>query len=481
MLRSELLTNSAAPLTATQDPVNIVREWPILFELFWPPDQSRAYTARVVRSESGATPGREASVSDAVPRRTRPVQARVLRNSELMLDAAMAILAEEGWAQLTIFGVARRMGLSERPVRNRVSTRSELAALVWRERVAGPLTAALDHCREGLDSACAREDTTPLAEALCLLNRREPWQDAAGELLILGHFLPDLALAIEDTVGVTVRSWLDETDASIAANTTGDGAAQRQAARLGYTLCLALGILLGSRLERSARVDLRRALDPRIRALVAADGPCELPDRTAAHVDLEQNLAPEDAHLDALLNATLRLIARYGFDGVTVRDIAAEAGFTEGLIFHRYRTKMEMVLDATRRQNQVGWQVNHEFFESLERDFGPGIAEGVTLREFMRPSIADGRAMALEQVRLTWHDEELAEATRIELDAFRTQLLQTPGWEAHETEDDFYLNVVIPYGAYVLPLLVPQAHLLAWAAITVPLQEHLRARTTEIG
>lgn len=54
------------------------------------------------------------------------------------------------------------------------------------------------------------------------------------------------------------------------------------------------------------------------------------------------------AHADvrtALMDAALRAFARKGYEGATVRDIAAEAGVAPGLLYHYFESK-EAVLQA---------------------------------------------------------------------------------------------------------------------------------------
>ncbi len=59
----------------------------------------------------------------------RQPQMRAVRNTELMLDSSTRALAANGWVSFTLARVAREMGISERPVRNRARSRSDLAAI----------------------------------------------------------------------------------------------------------------------------------------------------------------------------------------------------------------------------------------------------------------------------------------------------------------------------------------------------------------
>ncbi len=56
---------------------------------------------------------------------------------------------------------------------------------------------------------------------------------------------------------------------------------------------------------------------------------------------------------DALCRALVRVVAREGFDGVTFRSVAAEAGVTHGLASYHFGTREAMINEALR------WAVSH--------------------------------------------------------------------------------------------------------------------------
>jgi len=55
-------------------------------------------------------------------------------------------------------------------------------------------------------------------------------------------------------------------------------------------------------------------------------------------------IAPKEAVKDAILDATDRLLARFGYRKMTVEDIAAEAGIGKGTIYLHFSSKEELVL-----------------------------------------------------------------------------------------------------------------------------------------
>jgi len=60
-------------------------------------------------------------------------------------------------------------------------------------------------------------------------------------------------------------------------------------------------------------------------------------------------IAPKEAIRDSILDATDRLLARFGYRKMTVEDIAAEAGIGKGTIYLHFSSKEEVVLSHVDR------------------------------------------------------------------------------------------------------------------------------------
>jgi len=58
---------------------------------------------------------------------------------------------------------------------------------------------------------------------------------------------------------------------------------------------------------------------------------------------------PRRAEVDqAILDATVELLARHGYDGVTMEGVAAEAGVGKATLYRRWPGKPDLILDAIR-------------------------------------------------------------------------------------------------------------------------------------
>ena len=51
---------------------------------------------------------------------------------------------------------------------------------------------------------------------------------------------------------------------------------------------------------------------------------------------------------EEIANALMRIMAKKGYEGAALSDVAAEAGLTQGLIHYHFKDKMEILLEAQR-------------------------------------------------------------------------------------------------------------------------------------
>ncbi|MBU6243894.1 MAG: TetR/AcrR family transcriptional regulator [Actinomycetales bacterium] len=332
----------------------------------------------------------------------------------------------------------------------------------------------VDEMRQALDralEAAARADhlavraagPSPawLARALESFLRPDPVLRAATEILVMSQFDEGLSAAIGTTLGDSVSQWCspsrrDATDA----------------ARCAYLVSTAFGLLLARTRAGVAELRLMGEAELLFAALTSDATPSLLPQEAAEHLGRFLDFDTGDPALDALLRATLEEVGRAGFDAATTAGIGRASGYSEGLLFARYPSKVEVFVDATRRQHAQNWRLNEAFQRGVIAAHGEGIAEAVVIREFQRPHLSLARAIHLEQVRLALHDERLRQVQWGELDALVAESTASdPTWHPAASPAHLHLSVAIGLGAACLPMLVPDAWQLPYDVVTVPFNE----------
>ena len=312
-------------------------------------------------------------------------QARVLRNDALILDAALDATAPDGWPGLALTAVARRAGLSQRPVANRFVDRSELATAVWRERAAPVLLTALEHALSTAGLIPGEASATGFHAAMEHLARPHKALLAALELLIMSNFDPTLASEVKQGVAAEVLGWCTPQRGKPT---------KAQAAGRAYLLIVALGLVAVARRPGSEQVDLTEELGTLFTALQADASPQPLPKAYLQHLADDIPFNTGDPIHDALLTSVLRLVGTSGYDGATSARIARDAKVSEANIFLRHASKLDLFIDASARHHALGFPANAEFQQRLEEQHGAGITEAVMIREFLRPKFNHQRALS---------------------------------------------------------------------------------------
>lgn len=382
-------------------------------------------------------------------------QARALRNDERIVDAATRLSADEGWAGLVPSRVAAASGVSRSTVQDRFADRSALGAAVWARRCQPQIQVALGIL---LDSLTQDAEPNTRAAALATFMRPSVELSAASELMIAAHYDATVRDAIVSTLGAATARWLG-------------GRNRGRSGRTAYLLSAGLGVLLASRRTGFDVIDLSPIGEALAAAVRQERSPTTLPTATAPHLTGDLDLAPDDPPLNALLNAALREIGNHGFEGASVDRIAKSSHHTKGLVFSRFPSKLELFLEATRRQQSLALAANEGFMREVTAVHGRGIAEAVTIREWQRPHLDYGRAIALEQVRLTWHYPELKKTHEAELDAAVAQFAESESAPFTHSAAIVRFGYAVGLGVALLPMLYPTAYRLAYDVMTVPLVE----------
>jgi len=381
-----------------------------------------------------------------------------LRNSEALLDSAVALVAQEGWEGLSFRSVTRGAGLSPQALRSRYTDLSSLATGLWQDRLSPALEEVISRLVEVADDPAGTRAMEELRDISQLVMRPDDSLKAAADLLLVSQFHPDLQDSVEHSLGRSVARWCRPRAGKLTA---------ASAARRAYLVISGLGLLLGSHHPGSARLDLSDALAPLLEALQEDREPQPLPEVPADQFSASLEFDSGDPLGDAILTATLEEVADRGYDRTTTARIAANAGCTEGAIFARYPSKLELFNDANRRQIEAGYELNEEYLRNLGDEYGAGVAEAVYMREVHMPKNRYLRALHLESLRVTWYEPRVLKANAREVTAAyaRFHPLRTPSQR--------HLDYSISLGSSALPLLDSRCWSLPYDVVLIPFMDLL--------
>jgi AcrR family transcriptional regulator len=380
---------------------------------------------------------------------------RVRRTDRALCAASIRVAAEEGWGDFTFARVARQAGTSRRPLQDRFTGRSELAASTWSESAEPVLRGLLVEFLASAGLLHTDPDHERLVAVMDLLAHPAPEVQAAVEFLIVAQFEPALRSAVASTLGAEISRWCAPQDGVLSAE---------DAARRAFMLSAALGLVLVARRPGVERIDVAHIAEVLLRALSVRVAPRSVPTYDTSHIDDPVPFVSGDEVRDRLLQATLDIVGESGYDAATVDAIAHRAGSSQGALFARFPTKVALFLDASRHQAAHAMRANEEWMERIAAVHGRGMAEAAFIRESQRPGRDRLRIIALEQMRTGWHEPVIREAIAREYAAFVAEAHATrPGFNLAES----HVGFAIGGGTLLLAVLCPDAWLLPYDVVTV--------------
>lgn len=384
-----------------------------------------------------------------------------MRNDEVLLDAAVGLAAESGWAGLGLNTVARQAGLSQRTMINRFEDRSDLAATLWDTRLAQPLQAAVTELLEAAGLLGESGSRTRFRAAMATFDQPDQNLLAAVELLVMSQFDGHLATAVQHSSGVKAAEWGSPRAGSLT---------KVDAARRCYAMLLAFGLVAMSRPRVEGRFAMNAQYDKHFEALNSPSKPAALPKVPTWHMGRTTEFQTGDPIRDVFFSAVLNAVAEHGYQGATADVISEPTGYSQATLFSRFGSKAELFLQATAEQNLRSLEANRVYTDRIAEIATPGMADAVTLRMFMRPQLARLRALDSEQMRMSWHDEQIGNARR---ELARTSIREVtdshPEWSAQQIRAQVQVDNAMGAGLLLLPLLLPDAWKLPFDVVTVPL------------
>lgn len=260
--------------------------------------------------------------------RTRGRQQRGLVTDDRILDAAVATVAAQGADHVGLRDVAAAAGLTYGALYARYANVAELLADLWERRLA----AELRNLAEAAATFRPAADDAP--ERLAALLATTPARRSLVDLLSVTARVDDLADVVPPSAASILRG------AGLLPDAAAPGSAP-DVVGLGI-----LGLALGS--VAQAPIDGGRAGDAEaivtwLRAGAGRRRPEPLPELPAT---AEPRLpAIPDLRRARLLEATLRVIARSGVQGATLRRISRASGYAHTAVYQEYGSLHALIAD----------------------------------------------------------------------------------------------------------------------------------------
>jgi AcrR family transcriptional regulator len=407
----------------------------------------------------------------ARPRRAR--SARAFATDRQVLDGAASVILSSGWDSLTVLSCAKAAGLSSKAVNDRHASVSALGVAVWRDGIGESLHQAIVDVLESMLPSTSDEavDSRTGERAFGLLARPSDSLIIAVELLGAAVFDAVLRQALSSDLSTWLAPWCapkGKVTASRAAQST-------------YLVVAALGLLFAFRRPYAVKAKFAGDVEALVRAFANPAKPMSLPKAEAAHMRLDPPGPVNDEH-DALLAATILEVAANGYPAATLVRIMAATDSTEGLLYSRYASKIELFIAAVNWRTENGLMVNLNWFRGISEKIGPGAAEAVLWREYMRPEHQLGRGLAIEQIRTGWREPALQEVNDAAEATFaKTLMASNPSLTRAEALSKFHWDISLGYGAELLPSFLPDAWKLPFEVVTVPLLDAPDADALALG
>lgn len=394
-------------------------------------------------------------------------QARSIQRDGIILDAAQEILADSGWRALSLLSTAEAAGVSRKSLHTRFTGKASLAVAVWRERLVDPLLKILEETLSAGGLLSTKASASNFEASLSAAAKPSQELLASVELLIISLFEKELKDEIKRVFSKQVIDWCTPKSGK---------ATKAVCAKRAYVIMLVLGYILASRIPREKdSIKVRVTSSNLFESLQEVRKPETLPNFTFTHLDEEIDFETGDPALEALFNATIKTVGERGFEGASINAISNAAGYTEGLLFSRYKTKLELFLAATHASNVIGLRKNNAAMLKIQQGHPLGIAEAVMMRESLKPGIERGRALHMEQLRVAWAVPDLKETIVKEIEEFiKGAQKERNYWEGDDAFNFIHFSYALGLGLSLLATIDPSAYLLPYSVVTAPMEEHLR-------
>ncbi len=389
-------------------------------------------------------------MTEVLAKRRRPRTA--LANDVLIRQSAISLLAHGGIAGFTLSAVARTAELSHTATSQRFADRDDLLCDVWENVLCAHLDVIISWAETQLDKPAAPADLESPATKSLLLQSDETL--AFVELLSLAVTTPKLRRAVRESFDTHVRAV--STDNLV------------RATQLSFLIAMMIGAMCELRTTKANLSVLAKLIEEVVGEVSEPTDDVALPNEDASYLDVIE-FDSGDVKRDAILASCLDNVAQHGFENTTTRMIVQQAGVSEGLLFSMFGSKLDVFIEASMLHTRRGFQKNLDFVVEVTAKYGIGIANALLMREMMHPSRSKQRAIAVEQIRMTWHDAALRRRIdKNKKDLFDSAHFPRPALPVSTAEERAtqLIELAIPTGLYLLAELFPRVANLPFVIVT---------------
>lgn len=330
---------------------------------------------------------------------------RRVDNDSRIRRATVHSIAQIGIDRISMADIARRADLTTGALYGRFETLDDLVLDCWQNELSRTLFESLDALRQILLS-----DSPPIS--------KESWPEisvnttAALQLLVASRRNPILSEGLERELLEWGKKWDLHRESEPTARM-----------RSSIATSLVLAKLLTPYLAIDQDIWLRMSQVIASALAVSRSEVMEYPDAGM----VVTATGPDQLHCD-LVNSTMDVIARSGFEGSSLSRIARRALCTTGAIYSRYESKSELVVDAI-----------EILVASAARVSSRLVIEGASSHD-LSTSVARMFHMALAHERQVWNN-------------FRLEVYLAASWESSirrclrrvkQTSDERYFSLLQP-------------------------------------
>ena len=380
--------------------------------------------------------------------------ARAEKNDERIRDMATGILAGEGVAGLTLGRVARSLGVSHNVLSSRYGELDDLLCDVWAS-VAVPQISLTLVWIFGLVARLGDRFTASDAVIDQGVFRKTREKLVMLELLALAPTRPKLRKAVQETF-----------EEQLGDRARNDPHAATQAV---FLFALVIGVQAELRTTSANQSQLAAVMSEVVTGMAQPGEAVALPEVDASHMR-RYKFQTGDERRDRILTSCLELVSERGLVGATTKAIAEHSGVSEGVIFSLFESKIDIFLEATVIQSEMGYQANLDFVMSLNERFGTGIGNAILIREWLSPDLSRFRASLLEETRIMWHDVDLwRRLYKVKQDLVGDDRLAGKTRSLSPSEQAVQMvTLAMPIGIYMVGEAFPAAFELPFSIVTLP-------------